>query len=454
MAVKCLSQVFPTRALLLFITIFVISACSDEGTEQTTTSATAAPTTVEATSTSPIPATTTTAEASTSTTTRTTDEDFLPSAFSGDMVPWDQVGDGWFVVLYDSSKAAPTSESDVRFGNEVLYLVNRSGDRYRVASWEGGKYSALVDATATMALLARTGADLDETVYELIEFETSAASIVYTVRFPESSHVRSWPQASLTRPTGSNIVVHRSDGESEWLERRNREGEILTVVFEQPLNEMRGLAWLYGNDGTSLVVAHSNGLELLSNQGQSLETLWAPDDTHCEPVRWWDADRFLAVCFGNGPDSAPLDDQGQPHTYYGRLWLIPDNGGSGSALTEYPDEPPIVVDFGYHDAWPTDEGTYLQWYGDCGAAQVAKLIDGGSGEFLEVKTGPEFPAEGVDMLEISDGRIALYGWLGCDASVGELVTIDLDGSDAKTLVPVVEDARGVVGVVGLGTLYP
>lgn len=442
------------RALLMITAIALVSACSDDGIDQTTTTTEATPTTVQSTPTSSSPDTTTT-EASTSTTSHAIDGDpFLPSALDGDMVPWDQVGDGWYVVLYDSSKAAPSSQADVRIGTEVLYLVSSNGDRYRVASWEGGNYSTLVDATASTALIVRTGSNVDETVYELIEFATNAASIVYTVGFPESSYVSAWPQASLTRPTGTNVVVHRSDGSVEWLERRNRDGEVLSVVYEQPLDERRGLGWLYGTDGTSLVVAHTGGLELVSNEGQPLRALWAPDDTHCDPVRWWDADRFLTVCFGNGPDSAPLDDQGQPHTYYGKLWLIPDDGTAGTALTTYPDEPVMVVDFGYHDAWPTDEGTFLQWYGDCGAAGVAELAPDGTAEFLEVVSGPGFLADGVGMIDIADGRIALYGWLGCDASVGELFMVDVDGAYSETLVPVVDDARGVVGVVGLETLYP
>jgi hypothetical protein len=39
---------------------------------------------------------------------------YLPSALSRGQVPWADVGPGWYVVLYDSSKANPTDESDIR----------------------------------------------------------------------------------------------------------------------------------------------------------------------------------------------------------------------------------------------------------------------------------------------------------------------------------------------------
>lgn len=64
--------------------------------------------------------------------------------------------------------------------------------------------------------------------------------------------------------------------------------------------------------------------------------LWSPQDNYCEPVRWWDPDTVLASCFGQGPGFAPLDDQGQLHTYHGRLWLLEVDGSAGAPLTEYP----------------------------------------------------------------------------------------------------------------------
>ena len=56
-----------------------------------------------------------------------TDDPYLPDAAGRNEVPWAEVGFGWNVVLFDSSKAAALSPSDVREGPVVLYLVDAGG---------------------------------------------------------------------------------------------------------------------------------------------------------------------------------------------------------------------------------------------------------------------------------------------------------------------------------------
>lgn len=432
----------------------VASGCSSAGsdaTPATTERTTLRPTTttvgVSATSSSP-----------TSTTSAHSDgvtvDPNLPSAMNSAAIPWDQVGSGWYVVLYDPSRANPTSDTDVREGPMVLYLANAAGERYEVAAWAPGQYPTLIDATTTSALVARTGSDFDETVFEVLDLTTGIATIAYTFRPPES-FLDIWPHASLTRPNGENVVVHRSDGTIEWLERRTPDGTVITTVYERPLiGQAANMSWLYGPEGTSLVVRHRDGIEYVTNDGSIHGELWTPPDTRCEPVRWWDADTFLAVCYGQGTDSAPLDDYGQPHLFYGRLWLLESDGSTGTALTNFPDEPPMVVDFGYQDAWPTKDDTFLQWSGDCGASAVATLNMDGTGDFLEIATPNDVLADGIRMVDIRSGEMTLYGWQGCDARIGVLFTSDLDGHYLNTLVPVIGDSRGVIGVEGLTTVYP
>jgi TolB protein len=376
----------------------------------------------------------------------------LPSALSRGLIPWDEVGAGWYVVLYDSSKANPESEADVREGPVVLYLVNGAGERYEVAAWEPGQYPSLIDATGTSALVANFEVD-GETVYEVLDMPGGVSSVAYTLGSSEEL-LDIWPRASLTRPSGANVVIHRSDGVTEWLERRTPSGGVLSVVFEQKYLESGApMPWLYGPDGTSVIVAGRKGISEWSNQGSSLGAIWSPRDTRCEPVRWWDADTFLAVCYGQAPGSAPLDDNGELHTFYGRLWLLDTDGTKGAPLTEFPDEPPMVVDFGYHDAWPTDEETFIEWSGDCGSSAVAILNPDGTGDLLDIEEpGPRL-AHGVEMIDVHDGQMAVYGWSDCAATVGGVFTVDLEGNFLNTLVPVIGDARGVTGVRGLATVY-
>ncbi|CAN5757739.1 hypothetical protein BH23ACT4_BH23ACT4_13660 [soil metagenome] len=369
-------------------------------------------------------------------------------------IPWDDVGSGWYVVMYDPSRANPASEADVREGPPVLYLVNAAGERFEVAAWSPGQYLNLIDATATSALVARIGSDFDETFYEVIDLATGTATIAYTLRPPESL-LDIWPHASLTRPSGENVVVHRSDGTTEWLERRTPDGTVISTIYEQPLNgQTANMSWLYQPEGTSLVAVHQGGIAHVTNEGSMLGELWAPPNTQCDLVRWWDTDTILAACYGQDPSSAPLDEDGQAHLYYGRLWLLETDGSEGAALTNLPDEPISVVDFGYHDAWPKDDDTFLQWWGDCGASGVATLNPEGLGDLLAIEIPEDLEPGGSRIIDIHDGGMTLYGWQGCEGWIGILFTVDLGGHYLDTLVPAIGDSRGVTGVIGLATVHP
>ncbi len=147
--------------------------------------------------------------------------------------------------------------------------------------------------------------------------------------------------------------------------------------------------------------------------------MWVPADTDCYPKRWWDADTYLAACYGRAPGAAPLDDYGNLHHHYGRLWLLETDGSAGTPLTAFPAEPPFVGDYGYGDAWPVGDETLLQWSGDCGAAAIRLLQPDGTVEPLRVEAPGEMT--GVEMVDVIDGVVAVYGWEGCDGYVGGAV---------------------------------
>ena len=123
-------------------------------------------------------------------------------------------------------------------------------------------------------------------------------------------------------------------------------------------------------------------------------------------------------------------------------------------MTEYPATAPMVVDFGYSDAWPGGPETFVQWGGDCGAGAVAVLQPDGTGSFLTVSVPASIVPDGVGMVDIVGGQMAIEGWQGCAHDVGALFATDLNGAFQYDLVPVVGDARGVLGVVGLASVYP
>jgi len=359
------------------------------------------------------------------------------------------------VVLYDSSKADVISESDRRDGAVVLYLVDARGTRYEVAAWPADDRPwELVDATGSKALVAGAGATLDDTEWEVVDMTTGVATAVHDAGFPESSFSFG-PAVSLTRPTGANVVIYHSDGSNEWLERRSPSGATLANVYQQPYLEAESsLRWLYGYDGTTLLVAHHGGIARVSNSGVVQSEIWVPMDHRCDPVRWWDADTVLAACRGQGPGSAPIDSDGNPHTYYSRLWLLETDGSAGVQLTTDPATPPPVVDFGYEDAWPSGSDTYVQWWGDCGAAAIAVLQPDGSGDFVPVSVPSSIVADGHRMIDAIRSQITTFGWQGCGGDIGALFATDLSGAFSHDLVPVAGDARAVIGVVGLATVYP
>jgi len=419
--------------------------------EQTTT------TTPSSTTTSSGNTTTTGSSTTTTIVAAVTDDPNLPDAAGRNEIPWAEVGFGWNVVLFDSSKADALGPSDVREGPVVLYLVDAGGRRYEVASWPADSRPwALLDATSSAALVVGTGATMDDTVWTLVDLPTGATQIVHSASFPETT--LGWGQyVKLTRPTGANVVVYRGDGVDEWLERRSPAGAVLATLYRQDyVDAFASLRWMYGHDGTFVLVSHHGGIAMVGNDGTAIAELWVPPDYQCEPVRWWDADTFLATCYGRGPGSAPRDEFGDPHTYYGRLWLLETDGSAGVALTEYPEDPIFVSDFGYSDAWRAGPDTPLQWTGDCGAAHIAKLQSDGTGSFIDISVPPSIVADGVAMVDVNvvAGLITVYGYQGCAGDVGALFVVDLEGNFVQELVPVIGDTRSVIGAIGLAEVYP
>ncbi len=367
-------------------------------------------------------------------------------------IPWEQVGAGWYVVLYSSSPAAMDPD-EWREGPVGLYLVDREGRRYLVATWPADDNpQAIVDAAGTSVLVSgRPSMDEDFQV-EWVDLVTGERRMAGTADFP----MRELSQALFPRlvlPAGEAVTVYQSDGTTEWLERRSPDGESLGVFFEQAhVESPSDLRWFDRPDGASVIVMHRDGVTEVTPAGEIIGDLWAPAETTCYPVRWWDADTYLAACYGLTAASAPLDDYGNLHTYYGRLWLLETDGSAGAPLTAFPAEPPYVGDYGYHDAWPAGSETLIQWSGDCGASAIRVLQEDGTGEVLSVEA--PLGVDGARMVDVIDGVIAVYGWEGCDGWVGSLFTVDLAGHLVRDLFPTVEGARGVFAVRGLATVYP
>ncbi len=364
----------------------------------------------------------------------------VPEARQADEIPWDEVGPGWHVVLYDSSRANPTGPGDVSERPVIAYVVSPNGDLYQAATWPVGEGPYSIADTAGFRFLGVGSSPDWQAVHMLVDLETGSSALVSV---PDTGTLDGpWPLAGLTRPTGKHLIVWNSDGTTEWLDRQSYDGTKLSRLFSQPYTGWsHTLSWLYGYEGSTVVVGHAGGVAYVDIGGEVIRELAAPGDAICEPVRWWDANTVLARCR-----------QDDPSLYHFQLWLIRTDGAEPQALTA-PDPNPDVVDFGFVDAWPTADRTLLQWAGDCGASQLETLqpLDG-TGSWLETPW-----MEGIDgyrLVDVVDGVATIHAWRGCDASEGTLDAMTVDGSLVRHLVPIVGDARGVIDAAGLATVYP
>ncbi|NOY55514.1 MAG: hypothetical protein GXP34_05940 [Actinobacteria bacterium] len=363
----------------------------------------------------------------------------VPQARAGTEIPWDEVGDGWHVVLYNASRANPIGPEDVEERSVLAYMVSPDATLYQAVVWAPGTGpDTIADLAGTHLLVI--GSTGDGPLYQVADLRDGSKT---TIRVPGTGLLDGpWPPVGLTRPTGKNMIVWGSDGTTEWLERRALDGTVLARVSERPYTGWAGtFSWLYGYAGLKVVIGHGGELASVRTNGEPLRTLMVPDDRICEPVRWWDADTVLARC-----SSAE-----GTYGYYFQLWLIPSDGTPGVALTSLPPSPE-VVDFGYVDAWPAGGQTLLQWTGDCGASNVQILQPDGTGIGLETPW-----MEGIDgyrLVDVVGGIATIQTWRGCDAWEGSLDAIGLDGALIRHLVPIVGDARGVIDSAGPATVYP
>ena len=343
------------------------------------------------------------------------------------------------MVLYDASRANPIGPGDIAERPVLAYLVSPDATLYQAVAWPAGEGPDMIADLAGTHLLV-VGSTGDGRFYQVADLRDGSKT---TVQVPETGLLDGpWPPVGLTRPTGKNLIVWGSDGTTEWLERWALGGTVLARVSERPYAGWSDtFSWLYGYDGLKVVVGHGSDLAYVKISGEPLRDLMVPADRICEPARWWDADTVLARC--RNADST--------YGYYFQLWLIPTDGTPGVPLTSLPPSPE-VVDFGYVDAWPTEGQVLLQWSGDCGASNVQALQPDGTGVSLETPW-----MEGIDgyrLLDVVDGIATIHTWRGCDASEGSLDAMGLDGALVRHLVPIIGDARGVIGSAGLATVYP
>jgi TolB protein len=316
-------------------------------------------------------------------------------------VPWSEVGPGWTLAMW--SPAAPTKAgAEPPAGDPpptTLYLVNPEGGRYALTTFpargDGGS-PQLVDWSGDGSrALFYEGIDRDRKVVE-VDLRTGTQT-TFTVKDGYSTTPR------YTLPEGKAVLLAKSndvDGPPS-LKRVDLAGnDQLTYPVEQ-FGRKFGPEFLSTPDGTRLVIgSETGGLAVMGNDGTGVKTLSVPGQGYCTPTRWWDKEATVTVADCHGPEFSTS-----------RLWLVPIDGGTPTALTE-PNNGQQGEVLGAETAWLLPEGTYVQALGACGYRFLAKRDDA-SRTLTKVSVPNVDDHKSVDVLGVYHGHLELQASLSC-----------------------------------------
>jgi hypothetical protein len=121
-------------------------------------------------------------------------------------------------------------------------------------------------------------------------------------------------------------------------------------------------------------------------------------ERYCTPTRWWDKNATVTVADCHDPD---FQDS--------RLWLVPTDGGTPTALTE-PNSGQEGEVLGAATAWLLPEGTYVQALGACGYRFLAKRDDVNR-TLTKVSVPNVDDHKSVDVLGVYHGHLELQASL-------------------------------------------
>jgi hypothetical protein len=313
---------------------------------------------------------------STSTTTPPT---MLASGQTGSLtnVPWSLVGPGW--VLATWSTAIPSAATTPP---ATIYLVDPQGGRYSMGTSPAG--SVLSDwsgdgTKAAFEVQSGTGA----TIY-VIDFQTGS-----TTHFPIADGDYS-PGIEFTRPDGLAVIVGGANTQSGPMptQRYSLTGvlqESYPTSFPQAGTAIGAVA--ESPDGTQLVLGTQNGLELVSNSGQSISFLAPPSGQQpCFLVRWWGGGDVLINCESG-------------------MWIQPVSGAAPTAITNSSAGDTVI------NAWPLPSGDYAEGAA-CGTTWLDKVNANGSTTRLNPPGTPV--GDSVSALGVYQSRLVIQMTPSCD----------------------------------------
>src|SRR6202171_5329736 len=312
--------------------------------------------------------------------------------------PCSQVGPGWVlarwspVVAHRPGEPSAAGEPTRDTANTTLYLVDPAGGRYPITTFPPpGKKAGpeLIDwsGDGSHALLDARYADPPTTI--MVDLHTGAQTTL-----PVNGSPR------FTPPDGKELLRARPSVDyygPSALERVDLAGNQQLTYPTDKLGGAFNGSYLSTADGTRLVLGTSTGLSLMGHDGVAGPRPPISGQTDCSPLRWWDGKpgtTVLATCDGAGKAS--------------RLWLVPINGGTPTALTA-PNNHQNGPDYGDGFAWQLPAGTFIQAGGACGVIFLAKLNPDGTTSEVNVPN-----TEGsVRVIGVDGANLELQAKAGC-----------------------------------------
>ncbi len=315
-----------------------------------------------------------------------------------DQVPWELVGDGWYLAAVQQGPRA--ADGLVQPRHQRLDLVNPRGGRYHLFRAPVGRAhgaARLVDWSADGVALLSVGAGASRSSAVAVDLRTSSAR---EVALPGSV-------ADIALRPGGDGLFATTYGDGRRDSRR-----LLAIDWSGGVRTLAtgvGTTVLPAEDGTLLVTgpvtARGRSLRVLDGDGGEVVREVATP-LSCVPSRWWEPGVVAARCWGSRQRL--------------ELWLIPLDGSSPTQLSTYHGR--RSADLGDLDARELGGQTYLEASGSCGYTFLARQEVDGSATTIDVPGA----VGSVRLVDATDTALVIQHAVSCDGGGSQAVLARFD----------------------------